>query len=252
MKQSKAFRTVSIQKTVWLLTSTLRPAAMSSVAVTSRAVVSPDHNRDFSHMLTLTAPHFHPEGQRPSAPCPTCIKEKNDRTPRDLFSIRGFQKDDYDPVIPATWFVSPPNFDDIGKDMEALKVYRFWVLTASLETYNAQFQYMALYRYCQSTHATRKPLQDAVTKAQKQLASQHEIASQERAKNLTLQQENQKLKSAQRKYDSTKAELERLQNVESEVEQYRGLKINPKDLETFRNNKEAIRHYLGLVPHLIE
>jgi hypothetical protein len=108
-------------------------------------------------------------------------------------------------VIPAAWFVSPPNFDDVGKDMEALKVCRFWIFTASVETYNAQFQYMALFRYCQSTHATRKPLQDALMKAQKQLASQREIASQERAKALTVQQENQKLKSAERNYDSKKA-----------------------------------------------
>lgn len=71
----------------------------------------------------LTAPPFHPEGQRPRAPCPTCVKEKNDGEPRDLFSIRGFRENEYDPVIPPAWFVAPPvDFEDCGKDMEALKV----------------------------------------------------------------------------------------------------------------------------------
>lgn len=122
MRQSKAFRMASIPRIAWSRTSTLRAAAMSSAAVTLRAVVSPEQPSSSSHILTLIAPPFHPEGQRPSAPCPTCIKEKNDSSPRDLFSIRGFQKDEYDPVIPSTWFVSPPNFNEIGKDIEALKV----------------------------------------------------------------------------------------------------------------------------------
>jgi hypothetical protein len=40
--------------------------------------------------------------------------------------------------------------------------------------------------------------------------------------------------------------------VEQEVQQYRRLNVNPKDLETFKNNKDAIRHYLKLVPMLLE
>ncbi|KAH7389444.1 hypothetical protein DE146DRAFT_680299 [Phaeosphaeria sp. MPI-PUGE-AT-0046c] len=182
------------------------------------------------------APQFHPEGQRPRAPCPTCVKEKNDSEPRDLFSIRGFQKNEYDPIIPPAWFIAPPiNFEDNGKDMEALR-----------------FQYLALVRYCQSTHATRKPLQDKLVNAQKQLASQQDIVSQERSKTHAMQQETEKLKCVERKYDGMKAELERLQNVDHEVEQYRRLNINPKDLETFKNNKAAIRYYLGLMPKLVE
>lgn len=201
-------------------------------------------------MLTLTAPPFHPEGQRPSAPCPTCIKEKNDSTPRDLFSIRGFRKDEYDPVIPSTWFVSPPNFDDVGKDIEALKVCDYCASSTGFQSHNAQFQYLALFRYCQTTYATRKPLQDALAEVQKQLVVQHEVASQDRAKILILQQENEKLKSVERKHDSMKAEMERLQQVETKVEQHRG--INPNDLETYIKHKKEIRHHLGMVPQLIE
>jgi hypothetical protein len=71
----------------------------------------------------VTAPNFHPEGQRPKAPCPTCIKEKNDSTSRDLYSIRGLQKDEHDPMIPPQWFVTPPNnFEGNGKEVEALRV----------------------------------------------------------------------------------------------------------------------------------
>lgn len=84
------------------------------------------------------------------------------------------------------------------------------------------------------------------------MAFQQEIAVQERTKSLAVQQENDKLNIVERKYDSMKAELERLQNVDREVEQYRRLDVNAKDLATFKNNKAAIRHYLGLVPQLIE
>lgn len=48
------------------------------------------------------------------------------------------------------------------------------------------------------------------------------------------------------------AEIQRLQGLEQEVEQYRRLQVNPRDLETFQTNKDAIRHYLKLVPMLIE
>jgi hypothetical protein len=115
-----------------------------------------------------------------------------------------------------------------------------------------QFQYLALVRYCQNVHATRKPLQDALTQAEQKLTSIQDLTSKEHAKMLTLQQENQSLKDTKQKYDNTKAELERLQNIEREVEQYRRLDVNPKDLETFKNNKDAIRHYLKLVPTLTE
>jgi cell shape-determining protein MreC len=115
-----------------------------------------------------------------------------------------------------------------------------------------QFQYLALVRYCQNTHSTRKPIQDALTETEKKLASMQDIASGEHAKVLTLQQEIEKLKVSQKDLEGMKANLKRLQDVEQEVQQYRRLNVNPKDLETFKNNKDAIRHYLKLVPMLLE
>jgi hypothetical protein len=77
----------------------------------------------------------------------------------------------------------------------------------------------------------RKPLQDALTTAETKLAAMQDLASKEHAEFLTL---------------------ERLRGVDEEVENYRRLDVNPRDLETFKNNKDAIRHYLKLVPTLIE
>ncbi|KAH8730307.1 hypothetical protein GQ44DRAFT_823623 [Phaeosphaeriaceae sp. PMI808] len=181
-------------------------------------------------------PAFHPNGQRPQASCPVCVKEKGESEPRDLYSIRGFQKDEYDPMIPQAWFTAPPiSFDGAVKEMEALR-----------------FQYLALVRYCQNSHATRKPLQSALNETEKKLASMKDLASKERDKMVLLQQENKKLKREERISEQMKSELQRLQGIEQEVEQYRRLNVNPRDLETFKNNKEAIRHYLKLVPILIE
>lgn len=156
-------------------------------------------------------------------------------------------------MIPLAWFDAPPvNFDGHGKDMEALRVRAAIPYFNVLNAYITQFQYLALVRYCQNLHATRKPLQDALAQAEQKLISIQDLTSKEHAKVLTLQQENQSLNDIKQKYDNTKAELERLQTIEQEVEQYRRLDVNPKDLETFKNNKDAIRHYLKLVPTLTE
>lgn len=115
-----------------------------------------------------------------------------------------------------------------------------------------QFQYLALIRYCQNTYAMRKPLQDALAETENKLVAMQDLASKEHSKVLALQQENESLKVVERESNSLKAEAERLQGLDQEVEQYRRLDVNPKDLETFKNNKDAIRHYLKLVPILIE
>lgn len=73
-----------------------------------------------------TGPAFHPAGQRPKAPCPACLKEKGDNELRDLYSVRGFNKDEYDPQIPPSWFTAPPiRLDGSGKEMEALRVCHY-------------------------------------------------------------------------------------------------------------------------------
>jgi hypothetical protein len=99
---------------------------------------------------------------------------------------------------------------------------------------------------------TRKPLQDALSQAEKKLAATEDVASQEHVKVLSLQQDMEKLKVVERNSDSLKAEVKRLQGIEQEVEQYRRLDVKPRDLATFKNNKDAIQHYLRQVPILKE
>ena len=115
---------------------------------------------------------------------------------------------------------------------------------------NNQFQYIALIRYCQNTHATRKPLQEALTDMEKKLASVQDLASKEHAKVVTLQQENDRLRLQKDQFQAMKAEVQRLQGLDEEVAHFRD--VNPKDLATFLANKSAIRHYLKLVPMLVE
>ncbi|KAL6158736.1 hypothetical protein ACJQWK_03703 [Exserohilum turcicum] len=181
-------------------------------------------------------PPFHSEKERPKAPCPVCIKEKGDSAPQFLYSIRGFNKNEYDPLIPPAWFTAPPiRLDGSGKDMDALR-----------------FQYIALIRYCQNTYATRKPLQQALQESEKKLADIQTRASQEHAEFVRLQKENEQLRIQKEQFEAMKAEVQRLQALEQEVEQFRNLNINPRDLKTFVANKSAIRHYLKLVPMLMD
>ncbi|KAH7371507.1 hypothetical protein BKA66DRAFT_572747 [Pyrenochaeta sp. MPI-SDFR-AT-0127] len=173
---------------------------------------------------------------RPRASCPVCIKEKNDTELRDLYSIRGFSKDEYDPQIPPNWFTAPPiKLDGNGKEMEALR-----------------FQYIALIRYCQNTYATRKPLQTALAEARKELSGMQDRALAEHSRFLILEQENDQLRCKQDEFNAMKAEVKHLQEFKQEAEQYRNLNVNPRDLETFITHKAEIRHYLKLVPMLLE
>jgi hypothetical protein len=91
-----------------------------------------------------------------------------------------------------------------------------------------------------------------LAESENKLVAIQDLASREHAKVLTLQQQNERLKAMEQESSSLKMEVERLQDLDREVEQYRRLDVNPKDLETFKNNKDAIRHYLKLVPILIE
>jgi hypothetical protein len=97
---------------------------MCSAAATWRAAVSNTvTQRETGADKSAVGPPFHPEKQRPKAPCPVCIKEKGDSERRELYSIRGFKEDQYDPQIPPSWFNAPPiRLDGNGKEMEALRV----------------------------------------------------------------------------------------------------------------------------------
>jgi hypothetical protein len=123
MRLSGAFRMASTPRIVSSRICISRVVVTSSVAAIWTAVVSLSPMRLCLQNLLPTAPPFHPEGQRPKAPCPTCLREKKDGDPRDLYSIRGFQKSEHDPMIPPAWFVAPPmSFEGNGKEIEALRV----------------------------------------------------------------------------------------------------------------------------------
>lgn len=115
-----------------------------------------------------------------------------------------------------------------------------------------QFQYIALIRYCQNTHAARKQTHNALAEAEKNAARLQNLAAEEHAKVLSLEQEKESLFATRTRVDELQAEVLRLQSLESEVDRYRCLNVNIRDLETFMANKAAIRHYLKLVPMLME
>ena len=95
-------------------------------------------------------------------------------------------------------------------------------------------------------------MQVALSESEKKLVDMQDFASGEHAKVLNLQQEVEQLHAKQAQFDAMKAEIQRLQRLEEEMEHFRRLNVNLRDLETFTTNKAAIRHYLKLVPMLIE
>ncbi|KAL8857318.1 MAG: hypothetical protein Q9178_006084 [Gyalolechia marmorata] len=72
---------------------------------------------------------FHPKDQPPKAPCPFCVRNKQDYDDKILYAIRGTGKGEYDNNIPAEYFeVTPPQLGKSGN--EALR-----------------FQYISLVRF---------------------------------------------------------------------------------------------------------
>lgn len=96
---------------------------MFSAAVILKAVVSKRNAMRSNCSHLYLGPPFHSAGERPRAPCPVCVKDKGNHEPQFLYSVRGFNKGDYDPLIPPSWFTSPPlRLDCSGKEMDALRV----------------------------------------------------------------------------------------------------------------------------------
>ena len=57
------------------------------------------------------------------APCPLCSNERDDKRPKTLYAIFGFQNGQFDKDIPNVWFDVPPlKLDSSGLGMEALRV----------------------------------------------------------------------------------------------------------------------------------
>lgn len=64
---------------------------------------------------------FHPQGESPRAPCPLCVINNQDLTPKILYAIRGTAKGEFDHSIPAEYLqVPPPQLGHSGN--EAIRV----------------------------------------------------------------------------------------------------------------------------------
>lgn len=67
---------------------------------------------------------FHPAGEQPQTACPECSRTKDDPTHKRMFPIRGFERNEHDPVIPMDFFQCPPTNLE-GDKMDNLRVSDF-------------------------------------------------------------------------------------------------------------------------------
>jgi len=72
-----------------------------------------DHLKDAGQYIHSTSKFHHltvqgSNGPRPTAICPLCATEKNDKSPKSLFGIYGPEAKNHDESIPADWFDVPP------------------------------------------------------------------------------------------------------------------------------------------------
>ncbi|KAK6440938.1 hypothetical protein LTR95_002832 [Oleoguttula sp. CCFEE 5521] len=159
------------------------------------------------HLPGGAAP-FHRQDSQPEAACPQCIFDVHDDSPRKLYGIRGFRAGEFDAMPPRNWLKCPPaEIEASSTGMEAVR-----------------FQYVALARFAQKTHARCK-------------AAEHTQAVTEAAHSGELD-------------DRKHAEAE-LQRVQHEISLTRS--TYEKDLAQLRKwqkREGVINHYLGIVPQM--
>ncbi|KAF2479988.1 hypothetical protein BDY17DRAFT_29835 [Neohortaea acidophila] len=137
------------------------------------------------------APPFHPKDLPPKAPCPKCVKDKGDDSPKDLYGIRGLGDGEYDAMIPAEWRRCPAiKLDSSVPGMSAVR-----------------FQYMAL---CQYARQARKHWKGSASKLSKAEAA----CSEERRQRRELQSQVQQLKK----------QTETVQDLESRLKKWEARK----------------------------
>ncbi|KAJ4294583.1 hypothetical protein N0V90_008274 [Kalmusia sp. IMI 367209] len=174
--------------------------------VTRLYVASCCHVICIKHIESGSGPAFHKAGQQPQASCPVCIRENSDDTLRQLFSVRGFNKDEHDPAIPQFWFKAPPmKLEGKDKEMEALR-----------------FQYLALIRYSKNVTIAYKRVMKDTAECEAKLRSMQDLASGKHAKALSLEHELEELRPLQREVQK----LHRLEARLPAIEHY--LKLLPK------------------------
>ena len=101
---------------------------------------------------------------------------------------------------------------------------------------------------------------NALESTKQELTSAQKRAADEHSKAVAFQYENEKLQaSAQQDMDVLSAEVQRLQHLEQEVDQFNAyveafhlLKADLRDLDVFRHNKPTILQHLKLLPKVIE
>ncbi|KAF1960042.1 hypothetical protein CC80DRAFT_284104 [Byssothecium circinans] len=172
------------------------------------------------HIADGNGPPFHREGEQPQSPCQACIEEGAGDNPQKLYALRGFGKDDFDVAIPRIWFVTPP------KTINGLDT----------ETGALRFQYLALMRYAKLNTITRKQAQQEVDKMQKE-REKHIQAIQ----NLQIH--------ASTSHDKVTALEQEVQHLR---EQLRSLEQDSRELARYRQRSPTIRHYLNLLPKVID
>lgn len=148
-----------------------------------------------------TAPPFHPKDFPPKAPCPKCVKDKGDDTPKDLYGIRGLGDGEYDPMIPAEWRRCPAiKLDSSVPGMSAVRVSTSAIRCAPLLTF-LKFQYMALCQYARQARKHWKGLASKLSKAEtacseerRQRRELHAQVQQLKKQNETVQDLGSRLK----------------------------------------------------------
>ena len=121
---------------------------------------------------------------------------------------------------------------------------------------------MALARYCQTSYRSRKPLVDALEHTKQELTSAKRLVVEEQSKIASLQYDNRILQAAAQQageVEQLRAKVQRLQDLELErnqfnadLEAFRRLKVDVRNLDTFRKNKDVILQYMKLLPKVVE
>lgn len=154
------------------------------------------------------------------------MKENGEDRPRELYSVRGFKEGEYDPAIPKQWFSAPPvKLDGKDKEMEALRVGLPVATWKGDCTNQIKFHYLALIRYSKSATTAHKHSEQKLAEAQGKLRTMQDLASEEHAKVVSLEQE-----------------VEHLRPFEKDIQK----------LYKLQARLPAIEHYLKLLPKLAE
>ena len=108
----------------------------------------------------------------------------------------------------------------------------------------------------------QKPLTDTLKNMKQQLDTMQNRATEEHSVVVSLQRENEQLRAIAQhasEVDALREEVQRLQHLEQEVDQFnadveafRRLKADVRDLDVFRKNKAVILQYMKLLPKVVE